>query len=406
MSEFSFSVNTSVGASTRILTARTSNSSAARIVPALDRHTVDPVQNVDHEVGADARLEQPVLGCPLDGEPGRLQRGGGLLGVGFGDDEVDVVHGFGPAEHPQRVAARQGEIRALRAQRRRRASERVAQVVVSCGHRSPDRALAITGMEYPCGWRPSTSCTDAASTTAPFIGTDWSTPIRQLDPDVLALQEVDLDQPRSGMADLTAVAAEAMGAVSHRFVAAISGTPGATWMAATGREQPGTAAYGIALLSRYPADSWQVLRLPRIPMRFPMYLPGPNRVQIVDEEPRAAMLARVDTPLGPMTVATTHLSFVPGWNRRQLRRLVRDLRGFSGPRVLMGDLNMSPPAVRRWSGLRPLAEALTFPADEPHRQLDHILTDADLRVDGCCGAGIADQRSSSACRGHFAALRP
>ena len=137
---------------------------------------------------------------------------------------------------------------------------------------------------------------------------------------MLALQEVDLDQPRSGMADLTAVAAEAMGAVSHRFVAAISGTPGATWMAATGREQPGTAAYGIALLSRFPADSWQVVRLPRIPAKFPMYLPGPNRVMMVDEEPRAAMVARLDTPLGPLTVANTHLSFVPGWNRVQLRQ--------------------------------------------------------------------------------------
>ena len=87
--------------------------------------------------------------------------------------------------------------------------------------------------------------------------------VRRLDADVLALQEVDCDQPRSAMADLTAVAAEAMGAVTHRFVAAIAGTPGATWMAATGREQPGTAAYGIALLSRYPVRSWQVVRLPR-----------------------------------------------------------------------------------------------------------------------------------------------
>ena len=113
----------------------------------------------------------------------------------------------------------------------------------------------------------------------------------RLDADVLALQEVDCDQPRSAMADLTAVAAEAMGAVSHRFVAAISGTPGATWMAATGDEKPGTAAYGIALLSRFPAVNWQVLRLPRIPAKFPMYLPGPRRVQIVDEEPRAAVLA-------------------------------------------------------------------------------------------------------------------
>ena len=48
-----------------------------------------------------------------------------------------------------------------------------------------------------------------------------------------------------------------------------------------------------------------------------MYLPGPNRVQIVNEEPRAAMIGRLDTPLGPLTVANTHLSFVPGWNRRR-----------------------------------------------------------------------------------------
>lgn len=220
--------------------------------------------------------------------------------------------------------------------------------------------------------------------------------VAQLDADVLALQEVDCDQPRSGMADLTAVAAAAMGAVSHRFVAAISGTPGATWMAATGDEQPGTSAYGIALLSRFPASSWQVVRLPRIPVRFPMYLPGPNRVQIVDEEPRAAMIARVDTPVGPLTVANTHLSFVPGWNRRQLRHLVSDLRGFPPPRVLMGDLNMSASAALRRSGLLPLGAAPTFPADAPDRQLDHVLTDdPDLRVDHCttCELPISDHRA-------------
>src|SRR5262245_36188126 len=189
--------------------------------------------------------------------------------------------------------------------------------------------------------------------------------IKRIDADVLALQEVDLDQPRSGMADLTAVAAEAMGAVSHRFVAAISGTPGATWMAATGREQPGTAAYGIALLSRFLADTWQVVHLPRIPVRFPMYLPGPRRVMVVNEEPRAAMIGKFDTPLGPLTIANTHLSFVPGWNRVQLRRLARDLRGFPGPRMLVGDLNMTPPTPGRWTGMRPLGHAPTFPADEP-----------------------------------------
>lgn len=201
--------------------------------------------------------------------------------------------------------------------------------------------------------------------------------VRRLDPDVLALQEVDCDQPRSELADLTKVAAEAMGAASHRFVAAISGTPGATWMAATGDEQPGTAAYGIALLSRYPVTSWQVVRLPRIAMRFPMYLPSPNRVMMVDEEPRAAVIAALNTPIGPLTIANTHLSFVPGWNRRQLRRLINDLHGFAAPRLLIGDLNMTPAAVRRWSGMRALAVAKTFPASRPDRQLDHILTDDD-----------------------------
>ncbi|MFV8263864.1 endonuclease/exonuclease/phosphatase family protein [Mycolicibacterium peregrinum] len=194
--------------------------------------------------------------------------------------------------------------------------------------------------------------------------------VAELDADILALQEVDLDQPRSGKADLTAVATRAMNAVHHRFVAAISGTPGATWMAATGREQPGTAAYGIALLTRYPVENWQVLRLPRIPVRFPMYVSGIRRVRIVHEEPRAAMVARIDTPLGALTVANTHLSFVPGWNRLQLRHLVRDLSGFPAPRLLMGDLNSGAPA--HW---RQLGEAPTFPADTPTTQLDHILTD-------------------------------
>ncbi len=220
--------------------------------------------------------------------------------------------------------------------------------------------------------------------------------VRTLNPDILALQEVDRDQPRSGLADLTAVAAEAMGAVAHRFVAALSGTPGATWMAATGKELPGTASYGIALLSRFPASSWQVLRLPRIPVPFPMYLRAPHKVLVVREEPRAVVVGHLDTPAGRLAVANTHLSFVPGWSGHQLRRIRRDLSAFDEPVVLMGDFNMPPPRPAAITGYRPLAAAPTFPVDPPDRQLDHILVRGrigEVRSSGAPELPLSDHRA-------------
>jgi endonuclease/exonuclease/phosphatase family metal-dependent hydrolase len=201
----------------------------------------------------------------------------------------------------------------------------------------------------------------------------FTTAVRDLDADVLALQEVDRDQPRSHLADLTAVAAGAMGAVAHRFVAAIAGTPGVTWMAATGQEQPGTATYGVALLSRYPVSSWQVVRLPTVPFRFPLWLREPRKLIVVHEEPRTAVVGVVETPSGPLTVVNTHLSFVPGWNRLQLSQLRRDLTAFPGPLVLLGDLNMTPPRPVAVTGYRSLTDDLTFPVHVPDRQLDHVL---------------------------------
>src|SRR4249919_1395068 len=191
--------------------------------------------------------------------------------------------------------------------------------------------------------------------------------IRLLDADILGLQEVDRDQPRSHLADLTAVAAAAMGAVAHRFAAALSGTPGAAWLAASENDLPGVASYGIALLSRYPADSWQVLRLPRIPTRVPLFLRTPRKMLIVKEEPRAAVIGRLRTPAGLVAVANAHLSYVPGWGRLQLRRIRRDLAPLPEPVILMGDLNMSDDRPAQITGYRPLARHYTFPVDKPDR---------------------------------------
>jgi len=205
--------------------------------------------------------------------------------------------------------------------------------------------------------------------------------VEALDADVLALQEVDRNQPRSRNADLTLVAAEAMGAREHRFVAALSGSPGSTWFAATGEEQPADAAYGIALLSRYPLTAWQVVRLPAIRTAVPMRFGHRLLPTWVRDEPRVAVAADVAAPGGALTVATTHLSFVPRWNRHQLRLLVRALAGRRRPLLLTGDLNMDAEAARSVTGLRSLADHATFPSPRPLEQLDHVLADGALAAE-------------------------
>ncbi|WP_182526315.1 endonuclease/exonuclease/phosphatase family protein [Nocardioides dongkuii] len=204
--------------------------------------------------------------------------------------------------------------------------------------------------------------------------------IASLDADVLALQEVDRNQPRSQHADLTAAAAEAMGAADHRFVAALNGSPGATWVAATGEEQPDAAAYGIALLSRHPVTSWEIVRLPALRTRVPMWFRGSRVPTMVGDEPRVGVAAHVEGPGGPLTVANTHLSFVPWWNRRQLRALTGALTAAARPLVLVGDLNMGPDRARSITGMRSLVTAPTFPAQRPCLQLDHVLADGPLEV--------------------------
>ncbi len=219
--------------------------------------------------------------------------------------------------------------------------------------------------------------------------------VRGLDADVVALQEVDRDQPRSHQADLTAVAAEAMGAEHHRFVATLHGHPG-TWTAATGADQPTIAAYGIALLSRHPVSAWRVLTLPTLPWRAPMVHRGSRRVSWVHDERRAALAAVVETPDGPVTVVSTHLTFIPGWNIRQLRYLRRACADLPRPLAVTGDLNLqgaTPPLVTGW---RSVGRVLTFPVQVPDRQIDHVLLDGPVTVRAepvAVDTGMSDHRA-------------
>lgn len=203
-----------------------------------------------------------------------------------------------------------------------------------------------------------------------------ATAVSDLDADVLGLQEVDRAQPRSGHLDLTAIAAGALGAPEHRFAAAVVGTPGETWQPWHDQADETHPMYGIALVSRWPVLRWQVTPLPGAPIRSPVWIPGPKGgLMLLKDEPRVMIAAVIDAPGGPITVANTHLSFVPGWNIRQLRAAVRALRALPAPRILLGDLNMPAGPVRAFTGWRSLGRSATYPSTAPRAQLDHVLTE-------------------------------
>ncbi|MEO6880426.1 MAG: endonuclease/exonuclease/phosphatase family protein, partial [Mycobacteriaceae bacterium] len=164
-------------------------------------------------------------------------------------------------------------------------------------------------------------------------GGDLAASAAALGADVLGVQEVDADQTRSGGVDQTAAVAEAIGAVWWRYVPTVVGTPGRRWRPAADDTATGPR-FGVALLSRWPVRASRVLRLPGSPVPGVVAVPG-SRVPVpLRDEPRVVVAADVEVGDQRLTVATTHLSFVPGWNVVQLRRALRWLAAPGLPVVL------------------------------------------------------------------------
>ena len=220
--------------------------------------------------------------------------------------------------------------------------------------------------------------------------------VRALDVDVLAVQEVDRQQPRSGGHDQLALVAQALDAAGSRFVPTLAGLPGPgrAWRPVEGEDVPYGPTYGIGLVSRRPVLAWRVRRFPASRAVLPMAVPGPEGrplLLLVPDEPRAAVAAVVDAPGGPVTVVSAHLSFAPMVSVRQLRALRRWVRALPGPVLVAGDLNLPGGIPARLTGWTPLASGATYPAPAPRVQLDHLLL---AHPDGSRGTGAGDSALS------------
>jgi endonuclease/exonuclease/phosphatase family metal-dependent hydrolase len=190
--------------------------------------------------------------------------------------------------------------------------------------------------------------------------------LRSIDADLVALQEIDRRQERSGGVDQARALGELLG-MDWWFCPALLGpaTDPAGWRGADPARDPGGPAYGVALLSRLPVDSVARVALPDPQGRG---------------EPRAALIARARVDGRPLSLAATHLHFVQRDGVRQLRWLQRRLEREAAPRLLLGDLNLWLAVVRLVSrhGWTPLARGHTFPNLPPDRvassvQIDHVL---------------------------------
>ena len=224
--------------------------------------------------------------------------------------------------------------------------------------------------------------------------------IRDIDPDVIALQEVDLGQRRSGRLDQTAVLADLLGWDGHRFAATYAGPvvglrrrPRRS--ALTGRADDvlgplrallgaGPAGFGNALLTRLPVRAWRVARLGRGPAVLTRRGGGraldPRSYALSTSTMRnmiAAQIDPVDGAGGPggLTVASTHLATRTGTAAAQLAAAWAALAALPGPHVLAGDLNLHAELLAPLGIARGLGEGATYPSGAPARRIDHILTD-------------------------------
>jgi endonuclease/exonuclease/phosphatase family metal-dependent hydrolase len=189
--------------------------------------------------------------------------------------------------------------------------------------------------------------------------------IAALEPDIVALQEVDVGRARTGGVDQAHAIAERLAMVAH-FNAALR----------VEEEQ-----YGDAILTD-------------LPERLIKAGPLPGLSPALRLEPRGALWVAIDVGGVELQVINTHLGLVPREQQAQAAALAG--HGWLGradaatPLILLGDFNATRASVvhktltTRLASARSLCphrrETATFPSRLPMLRIDHVFVSAGVRV--------------------------
>jgi len=168
------------------------------------------------------------------------------------------------------------------------------------------------------------------------------------------------------------------------YLPTLIGTPGEKWRSVkdlknsiiteSSLDKNPKASYGIALATNWPIKKLYVKKLGRSIVGMPLLIPKDNgkgvRFIYVKDEPRVALIAELENGY---TIATTHLSFVPGVNVFQLNKLSSYLKKLPGLALLTGDLNLPANLPSKLSGFKSLISQATYPSWKPKIQFDYIM---------------------------------
>jgi endonuclease/exonuclease/phosphatase family metal-dependent hydrolase len=213
----------------------------------------------------------------------------------------------------------------------------------------------------------------------------------ELAPDLVGVQECDYLLERSGNLNQIADIAASIGASYFGFAPSIIGTPGEKWRKLqasdqrmiTNTEGPKQyeGSYGIGIASKIEVLQWHRLDLGNAPFGAPLLIagdetgPGRPRMLYIRDEPRLAIAA---TLANGYTVINAHLSFVPGYNLRQLNKIKRwakELEIATGTMaIIMGDFNLPMNLPVIGSNWKSLASYSTYPSWGAKIQFDYILS--------------------------------